>query len=576
MRGRWIGVGSAVTLAAIGAVGIGVATATDDDAPAFAAVGSYATGLGGSGETVAFARDRMYVTNASDNSFDVVDVSHPAAPQRVRRVPLGTWGAGPNSIDIRNGLVAVAVEADPVTSPGNVVFFDAEGDYRAHVEVGSLPDMLAFSPDSKSLVVANEGEPSSYNQPDSIDPEGTVSIIDVSRSTRADWRPRARSVRFTAFNAGGSRAGELPAGVRLNGPNASVAQDVEPEYVSFHKTTAYVTLQENNAVAVIDVDRARVTKLVPLGSKGHDVAGFGLDASDRDSAINIRPWPVKGLFMPDAIASFKVKGTRYLITANEGDGRDYAGFSDERRVSALTLSLPDAATLRTNANLGRLTVSATDGVNAAGQHEALFAFGTRSATIWNATTGERVWDSGDMFEQVTAATQPAFFNVGNEDNTFDSRSDNKGPEPEGVAVGAIDGRTYAFVGLERVGGFIVLDISDPAAPTFVQWANNRDYTRADFGPDSGPEIIRFVPANRSPSGRPTVIVANEISGSVTLYETPYGGVGIAPGPSQPSSHADRPCPVTASAGPLVTNRSVATSPTTLCAHARGGFRQTVG
>ncbi len=520
MRGRWIGVGSAVTLAALGAAGIGVATATDDDAPVFAPVGSYATGLGGSGETVAFARDRMYVTNASDNSFDIVDVSNPAAPRRELRVPLEAWGAGPNSIDVRNGLVAVAVEADPATSPGNVVFFDADGDYRAHVAVGSLPDMIAFSPDGTSLVVTNEGEPSSYNQPESIDPEGTVSIIDVSRSKKADWRPRARSVRFMAFNAGGSRAGELPAGIRLNGPNASVAQDLEPEYVSFHKKTAYVTLQENNAVAVIDLDKARVTKLVPLGSKDHNVAGFGLDASDRDSAINIRPWPVKGLFMPDAIASFTSKGTRYLITANEGDGRDYTGFGDERRVSALTLSLPDAATLRTNANLGRLTVSATDGINGAGQHEALYAFGTRSATIWNATTGERVWDSGDMFEQVTATAQPAFFNAGNTDNAFDSRSDNKGPEPEGVAVGTIDDRTYAFVALERVGGFIVLDISDPTAPTFVQWANNRDYTRADFGPDSGPEIVRFVPAHRSPSGRPTVIVANEISGTVTLYETP--------------------------------------------------------
>ena len=521
MRSRsLIGVGSAVALLGLGATGLAIAGQSAEGPPAFVPVGSYATGLGGSGETVAYARDRMYVTNASDNSFDVVDVSDPSAPQRTARISLAAWGASPNSVDVRGGLVAVALQAAPATAPGKVVFFDADGDYRAEVTVGSLPDMLAFTPDGTSVVVANEGEPSSYNQPDSVDPEGTVSIIDVRKSDRRHWTPVVRNVRFTAFNAGGSRAGELPAGIRLNGPNASVAQDVEPEYVSFHKSTAYVTLQENNALAVIDLDRARVTKLVPLGTKDHSVAGAGLDASDRDNAINIRPWPVNGLFMPDAIASFKARGTRYLITANEGDGRDYTGFQDERRVSALTLAMPDAATLRTNPNLGRLTVSATDGRNAAGAHEALYSFGTRSATIWNAATGQRVWDSGDLFEQMTAAAQPAFFNVGNEDNTRDSRSDNKGPEPEGVTTGKIDGRTYAFVGLERIGGFIVLDVTDPAAPSFVQWANNRDYTRADFGPDSGPEVVRFVPAHRSPSGRPTVIVANEISGTVTLYETP--------------------------------------------------------
>ena len=520
MRKGWSAVGGVLVAAtALGGALLGPAVAERSEAPTFTPVGTYATGLAASAETVAYARNRMYVTNAGDNSLDVVDVTTPSAPTRLARISLAPWGAGPNSVDVADDLVAVAVEANPSTAPGAVVFFDLDGEYQGHVKVGSLPDMVAFSPDGESVVVANEGEPSSYNRPDSVDPEGSVSIVDLERS-RHGLETGVRTVRFTAFNAGGPRADELPDGIRLNGPNASVAQDLEPEYVAIKRGTAYVTLQENNAIAVIDLDAARVTKLVPLGTKDHNVAGAGLDASDRDNAINIRPWPVKGLYMPDAIASFTSKGEGYLITANEGDGRDYTGFSDERRVSALNLAIPDAATLRANANLGRLTVSATDGVNGAGRHEALYAFGSRSATIWNAATGERVWDSGDMFEQVTAATVPEFFNVSNNDNTRDSRSDNKGPEPEGVATGRIKGKTYAFVGLERVGGFIVLDITDPAVPAFVQWANNRDYTRADFGPDSGPEIVRFVPANRSPSGQPTVIVANEISGTVTLYETP--------------------------------------------------------
>jgi hypothetical protein len=329
-----------------------------------------------------------------------------------------------------------------------------------------------------------------------------------------------RTAGFTAFNEGGSRAHELPAGVRLNGPNATVAQDLEPEYVTFGTgaRVAYVTLQENNAVAVVDLARARVTRIRALGYKDHSVPGAGLDASDRDSAINIRTWPVRGLYMPDAIARFTVHGRSYLITANEGDGRDYTGFEDEGSVSGLTLDMPDAATLQANTNLGRLTVSLTDGRNAQGAHTALYSFGGRSATIWNARTGARVWDSGDMFERETAAAAPSAFNASNSSNAFDNRSDNKGPEPEGVATGTISGRTYAFVGLERVGGFIVLDLTNPAAPSFVQWANNRDYTASPVGPDSGPEIVRFVPASAAPGGRPTVIVANEITGTVTLYQ----------------------------------------------------------
>ena len=509
----------AATATAAAALASGAAAAPP---PSFTPIGTYATGLGEtSGETVAYSKNRMYVTNTVNNSLDIVDVSVPTAPSRIRRVDLSAWGAGPNSVDVKDGLVAIAVEAAPKTAPGAVVFLDRDGDHIAHVAVGALPDMLAFTPQRDYLVVANEGEPNSYAQADSVDPEGTVSIIDVADHDGRGWKPNVRTVGFAAFNAGGARASELPAAVRLNGPGASVAQDLEPEYVAFAKDggTGYVTLQENNAVAVVDLQRARIIKIRPLGTKDHNVAGFGLDASDRDGVISIRPWPVRGMFMPDAIARFSVRGDSYLITGNEGDGRDYTGFTDEAPVSALTLAIPGADILQLRTNLGRLTVSNTDGLDAAGSYEALYAFGARSATIWNASTGVRVWDSGDMFEQVTAAAAPLAFNVSNSNNTFDNRSDNKGPEPEGVTTGTIRGRTYAFVGLERIGGFIVLDVTNPTAPTFVQWANNRVYTGPAVGPDSGPEIVRFVTADESPNDRPTVIVANEVSGTVTLYET---------------------------------------------------------
>jgi hypothetical protein len=416
--------------------------------------------------------------------------------------------------------VAVAVEANPKTSPGAVVFFRPGGEFVASVPVGALPDMLAFTADGKTLAVANEGEPSGYGQPGTSDPEGSVSLIDTKEHRKARWAPTARSVSFSAFNAGGPRSAELPAGIRLNGPGASVAQDIEPEYLTFSKDdrTAYATLQENNALAVIDIREARVIKLVPLGTKDHSVPGNGIDASDRDSAVNIRSWPVKGLYMPDAIARFTIKGDSYLITANEGDARDWPGFVDEARVSSLTLGTPELVALQANANLGRLNVSRTDGRNAAGQYTQLFAFGGRSATIWNAETGTVVSDTGDLSERTIAATPAAVFNASNDDNAFDSRSDNKGPEPEGVTTGSIGNRTLAFVGLERAGGFIVLDVTSPASPTFLQWANNRDYTTLPAGPDSGPEVLRFVDAKQSPGGRPTVIVANEVSGTVTFYE----------------------------------------------------------
>lgn len=259
----------AATATAAAALASGAAAAPP---PSFTPIGTYATGLGEtSGETVAYSKNRMYVTNTVNNSLDIVDVSVPTAPSRIRRVDLSAWGAGPNSVDVKDGLVAIAVEAAPKTAPGAVVFLDRDGDHIAHVAVGALPDMLAFTPQRDYLVVANEGEPNSYAQADSVDPEGTVSIIDVADHDGRGWKPNVRTVGFAAFNAGGARASELPAAVRLNGPGASVAQDLEPEYVAFAKDggTGYVTLQENNAVAVVDLQRARIIKIRPLGTKDH-------------------------------------------------------------------------------------------------------------------------------------------------------------------------------------------------------------------------------------------------------------------------------------------------------------------
>ncbi len=249
----------------------------------------------------------------------------------------------------------------------------------------------------------------------------------------------------------------------------------------------------------------------------------GLDASDEDGAINIGAWPVHGMYQPDAIAAYEVDGETYLVTANEGDARDYDGYGEETRVGDLILDLsvfPNAAELQKAENLGRLrTTTAGTDTDGDGLADRILAFGARSFTIWNAA-GELVWDSGSGLEEIVAATFPDDFNANGENGTFDNRSDDKGPEPEAVDLGVINGRTYAFVGLERIGGVVVYDISDPTAPFFVTYANNRDFTgdaEAGTAGDIAPEGVKFVAAEDSPTGEPLLLVANEVSGSTTIY-----------------------------------------------------------
>jgi hypothetical protein len=249
----------------------------------------------------------------------------------------------------------------------------------------------------------------------------------------------------------------------------------------------------------------------------------GLDASDRDGRINIRNWPVFGMYQPDAIASFVVNGQTFLITANEGDSRDFEGFSEEVRVGNNSYQLdpiafPNAAELKQNANLGRLTVTNTLGdTDGDGKFEEIYAFGARSFSIWDAQ-GRLVYDSADDFEQITASLFPTLFNSESTPDSFDTRSDNKGPEPEGVAVGVINGRTYAFIGLERIGGVMVYDVSNPTAPSFVQYINYNSNFGFEPGQDFSPEGVLFISAADSPTGRPLVAVTNEVSGTTTLFE----------------------------------------------------------
>ncbi len=452
---------------------------------------------------------RAFVTNAAANALDVYDLSNPAAPAIVRRVDLSAFGGGPNSVDVSERsffhapIVAVAVQATEKTDRGSVQFFDTAGDRLGSAPAGALPDMLTFTNFGNTLLVANEGEP---NDAYDVDPEGSVTVIDLPLGVRY---ARVRTASFDGVPLAGP--------VRIFGPGATVAQDLEPEYIATDPfgRTAYVTLQENNAVATLDVRSARFTLVRGLGFKDHSRAGNGLDASDRDGAIDIRPRAnVFGMYQPDAIAAYSVLGRLRLVTANEGDARAYDGFGEESRVKDLAL---DAAAFpagtKADAALGRLNVTTTLGnTDADPAYEQLYAFGGRSMSILDAA-GSIVYDTGDELERFTAQANPLGFNADHSAALkFDDRSDNKGPEPEGVDTGTVNGRPYAFLSNERQGGILAYDLLARIGEARIAGYVN---TRPD---DLGPEGLHFVAARESPTGRPLLLSTNEISGTLSVLE----------------------------------------------------------
>jgi len=298
------------------------------------------------------------------------------------------------------------------------------------------------------------------------------------------------------------------------------------EGLTFIDRNTIAVINDNDfTVAGIAIDQATGT-FIPASEPTPTVLGIislqnnGLDASDRDltattGRINIQNYPLFGVYQPDAIASFVANGQTYYISANEGDARDYTGFAEEVRVGAATYTLdpaifPDAANLKNIANLGRLTVSnATGNTDADPEFEQIVTFGGRSFSIRD-SANNLVFDSGDQLERITAELAPTLFNSDGTVTGFDTRSDNKGPEPEGVVVGVINNRTYAFIGLERVGDVIVYEITDPTQPVFIQYINTPE--------DRATEGLAFISATDSPTGKPLLVTASEASNTVTVFE----------------------------------------------------------
>lgn len=461
---------------------------------------------------------RLFMTSAIQDRFDIADFSNPKDITLIKSVDMSTYG-GITSIAVNNGIVAIASPNSNEQLRGQVVFFDTDGTYINKVEVGFLPDMITFTPDGKKVLTANEGQP---NLDYSIDPEGSVSIIDLAAGADKISNADVKEVSFSPFNAQESTL--LSQGVRKLYAPSTLAQDFEPEFVtvSSDNKTAWVTLQENNAIAEIDVDKASVSKIWAMGTKDWNKSSYGFDGSDNSGHILMNNWPVKSFYIPDAINNFTINGKTYLLTANEGDEKEYTPLNERTTVSAVTLdsaTFPNAAQLMESHALGRFRITTlSKDKDGDGDLDEINSVGTRSFSIWNPEDGTLVYDNDADFELITSQ-HPAIgriFNADNENNTFKSRSRSKGPEPEGATVAEFNGEYFAFIALERTGGVAVYKVTDPKNPVFQDYQNSRSNTI--FGGDNGPEGIQFVRPEHSPTGKPFVIISNEISGTVSVFE----------------------------------------------------------
>jgi len=475
---------------------------------------------------------RLFTTNAFENQLRVTDVDVMGRLFDVGTIDLSPYGAAPNSVAVSDGVVAVAVESEQKTDAGQIVFFDSQSlELLAQVLAGALPDMVSFTPDGAYLLVANEGEPSDDYL---IDPVGSVTVVSMTDFS-------TRTADFDDLSA-------LDDSVRVFGPDASIAQDLEPEYItiSSDSSTAWISLQENNAIAIMDIDSVTITEVQGLGFKDHSAEGAEFDASNRDGGdaceipledpdqcIKIRNWPTFGMYQPDAIASFNVDGSTYLISANEGDARDYDGYTEEARVGDDEYVLdpdtfPDAEELKDDAMLGRLkTTLATGDTDGDGDFDRIFSYGARSFSIWDAS-GNLVFDSGADLEVRLSALQQSGVDV-----WTDNRSDDKGPEPESVTVGLLDGKPVGFVGLERTSGVFAYDLSAPEAPEYLGYINIK------AAGDVAPEGLVFK-ATSDNSG--ILIVTSEVSNTISTYNIMLSSEGstVDPEPvSQPMASAGR-------------------------------------
>ena len=428
------------------------------------------------------------------------------------------------------GTLAVAIQAEEYTANGIAALFTCGSDgsltLRGTVSVGVQPDMVTFTPDGKYILTADEGEPRmGYTAEGAVDPKGSVTVIDAADLS-------ARTVDFTAFDGAEARAALVEGGIVLKKDTAPSA-DLEPEYIACDNGTAYITCQEANAIAVLDIARGEFSGIYSVGFE--DYSEVPIDLGSGDSAYVPGTYEnLKGIRMPDAVSLYQVNGTTCLITANEGDSRAWPVDTETDVNEIKSKKSPNGRSFEKK-------VTWFD----AGQYDGLesgvdYLFGGRSFSVLRVTENglEEVYDSGSAFEAITAKELPAYFNCSNDNIDLEDRSGKKGPEPEGTAVGSVNGRTYAFLALERIGGVMLYDVTDPAKAEFVNYVNSREFDAAIQG-DVSPEGLCFISAAASRTGKPLLLAACEVSGTLAVYElTGKSSGGSGSGGSGPPAPAE--------------------------------------
>ena len=490
---------------------------------------SFSNGTAGtnSAEIVAFDEDvdRLYIANSIASKLDIVNFSNPALPVLITSISTTPYG-NINSVVAHDSIVALAIENSNPQLNGFVVFLDYNGNFLKQVTVGAMPDMITFNKNYTKILTANEGEP---NASYTVDPEGSVSIIDLTPGIANLTNANVTTIGLSAYN--GQQVALVAQGIRIFSTSATVAQDLEPEYITISddNTKAYVGIQEANALLTIDLTNNTIISLAALGYSSYGTgSNNALDASDQSGAILITgDLPIKGAYMPDALSFGTIGGQGYIFTANEGDSREFGTVIDANRINSTTftnldpIAFPDASILKNSKFLGRLSALKYSGdTDGDGDYDELHVMSGRSFSIRNATTGALVYDSKDLIEQIIAnhPTFAAIFNASNSTGTpsLKNRSDDKGPEVEGIYFQTINGKPYVFLALERVGGVMVFNVANPLSPVFVAYRNNRSTTLS--GPDLGAEGIVTIPAAISPNGNDIVILANEVSSTLSIYQ----------------------------------------------------------
>lgn len=423
-------------------------------------------------------------------------------------------------INIDKKIIVAAVQDEDYRKSGKIVVMNYDCEILETFETGIQPDMVKISKNGKHILTANEAEPREGKNGEGWDPEGSITIVNYETK-------EAKNIKF-------DDSSKIDSDVHIRNTQGGAALDLEPEYIAISDdgNKAYVSLQENNAIATIDVNSGDLISVKSLGFKDHSIKGNELDAG-RDGKINIENLPIKSLYMPDSIAYVNICGTNYIVTANEGDATEW-GKKDEAftNINEFGKYFEGKDFNITDSTFGGMTASEAkskfEEMKASGDYDKLevltdmgddsiYILGGRSFAIWNADNMDLVYDSGSDFEKITAEVLPEGFNWSNDDNVMDKRSAKKGPEPEDVKIGKVGDKIYAFVGLERVGGVMTYDITNPSEAKYANYINTRDFTNKVAG-DVAPEGLEFIAAEDSLTGKPLVLVGNEVSGTVSVLQ----------------------------------------------------------